>query len=206
MSQRIARRGSTRGADRVDRLVDRPRELARRLLDRPRRAHDRRALATEVRRQSLADAPRGAGHHDHLAVERTSCHPGILARAVIGSEVRSIYDARMAEITDEYMFEMLAQSKDYTLVLLEAGPNYADPSSPPIIFEHGRRNFSLRADGVLSIVCRVADDSKWSGIGVFNAPVDEVTRIMDGDPGVQAGVFTYEVHPVKSFPGDALPA
>jgi hypothetical protein len=28
---------------------------------------------------------------------------------------------------------------------------------------------------------------------------------MDADPGVQAGVFVYEVHPVRSFPGDALP-
>ena len=29
---------------------------------------------------------------------------------------------------------------------------------------------------------------------------------MDGDPGVQAGVFVYELHPCRSFPGDALPA
>ena len=28
---------------------------------------------------------------------------------------------------------------------------------------------------------------------------------MDDDPGVQAGVFTYEVHPVRGFPGDGLP-
>ena len=59
---------------------------------------------------------------------------------------------------------------------------------------------------MLSIVCPVVDDSQWSGIGIFNADAHEVARIMDGDPGVQAGVFTYEVHPVRSFPGDALPA
>ena len=35
--------------------------------------------------------------------------------------------------------------------------------------------------------------------------MDEVRRIMDGDPGVQAGVFTYELHPCRSFPGSALP-
>jgi len=28
---------------------------------------------------------------------------------------------------------------------------------------------------------------------------------MDGDPGVQAGVFEYEVHAVRGFPGDMLP-
>ena len=111
----------------------------------------------------------------------------------------------MTEITDEYMFEMLAKTKNYTLVLLKAGPQYGTPGADEIVFEHGRRNFALRADGVLSIVCPVADDSEWSGLGIFNAPIDDVVRIMDGDPGVQAGVFTYEVHPVRGFPGDALP-
>jgi hypothetical protein len=28
---------------------------------------------------------------------------------------------------------------------------------------------------------------------------------MDEDPGVKAGIFTYEVHPTCSFPGDRLP-
>jgi hypothetical protein len=27
---------------------------------------------------------------------------------------------------------------------------------------------------------------------------------MDGDPAIQAGVLSYEVHPVRGFPGDAL--
>jgi len=29
--------------------------------------------------------------------------------------------------------------------------------------------------------------------------------IMNDDPGVAAGVFTYQVHPCRGFPGDALP-
>jgi hypothetical protein len=28
---------------------------------------------------------------------------------------------------------------------------------------------------------------------------------MNDDPGVQAGVFTFEVHPCRGFPGDSLP-
>jgi len=111
----------------------------------------------------------------------------------------------MTEITDEYMFEMLGKSKDYTLLLLRVAADYDGPDARPTIFEHGRRNFALRAEGLLPIVCRVTDDSEWAGIGVFDATVDEVTRIMEGDPGVRAGIFTYEVHPVASFPGDALP-
>jgi YCII-related domain-containing protein len=109
-------------------------------------------------------------------------------------------------ITDEYMKEMLGQSKHYTIVLLRPGANYADtPEVGATIREHARRNFALRAEGVLRIVGPVADDSDLSGVGIFDAPVDEVVRIMDGDPGVAAGIFTYEAHPIRSFPGDGLP-
>ena len=112
----------------------------------------------------------------------------------------------MSEITDDYMRSMLGQSRSYTLAFLKEGPNRHMAGVEAIVWEHGRRNFELRADGVLAIVCPVTDDSEWSGIGVFHASVDEVTAIMDSDPGVQAGVFVYEVHPCRSFPGDALPA
>ena len=111
----------------------------------------------------------------------------------------------MPEITDEYMREMLGTSKDYTFLLLKAGANYTAPEAGSIMFEHARRNFQLRAEGVMPIVARVTDDSECSGIGIFNASIEEVARLMDDDPGVKAGVFTYEVHPVRSFPGDALP-
>ncbi|GAC1358128.1 MAG: hypothetical protein NVS2B12_28930 [Ktedonobacteraceae bacterium] len=63
----------------------------------------------------------------------------------------------------------------------------------------------LRAAGLLPIICRVTDDSDVAGIGIFNASVEEVKKIMDEDPGVRAGVFIYEVHPSRSFPGDCLP-
>jgi len=109
------------------------------------------------------------------------------------------------EITDDYMLEALTATKEYTFVLLNEGPNWDDPNRDKIIWEHGRRNFALRADGVLAIVCPIIDDSQRCGIGIFNAPVDETTSVMDGDPAVEAGVMTFEVHPVRSFPNDRLP-
>ena len=112
----------------------------------------------------------------------------------------------MAEITDEFMMAMLATTRVYSVVLLKAGPNRTMEEADKIVWEHGRRNFSLRADGVLAIVCPVTDGSELSGIGVFTTTEDETRAIMDSDPGVQAGVFVYEVHPCRSFPGDALPA
>ena len=112
----------------------------------------------------------------------------------------------MAEITDEYMRAMLPTTKEYTAVVLKVGPDRRMQGVDRIVWEHGRRNFSLRADGVLSIVCPVPGGEELNGIAIFNASVDETRAIMDGDPGVQAGVFVYEVHPCRSFPGDSLPA
>jgi hypothetical protein len=108
------------------------------------------------------------------------------------------------EITDEFMRDRLAKSRTYSLMILKAGPNYGTDGSERIIWEHGRRNFSLRAEGLLSIVCPVPDDSEVCGIGIFNADADRVRELMDGDPGVQAGVFVYELHLCRGFPGDAL--
>lgn len=111
----------------------------------------------------------------------------------------------MKEISNEYMMQMLSKSKNYTVVILRKTDKIKEPGAEKFLFEHGKRNFELREDGVLSIVCRVKDDSDVSGIGIFNATIEEVEKIMDGDPGVQAGIFTYEAHESTSFPGDTLP-
>ena len=108
-------------------------------------------------------------------------------------------------ITDEYMREMLGQTRPYTVVLLKRGSTYGEQGSDAVVWEHGRRNFELRADGRLAVVCPIADGSEWSGVAIFDGSPEDVAAIMDGDPGVQAGLFTYEVHPTRSFPGDALP-
>ena len=108
------------------------------------------------------------------------------------------------EITDDYMRDMLTQARMYTAVLLSAGPHRHDEGVSAIIWEHGRRNFELRAQGLLVVVMPVADDTPLAGIGVFNASVERTRDIMDGDPAVIAGVLTYQIHPVRGFPGDAL--
>jgi hypothetical protein len=112
----------------------------------------------------------------------------------------------MVTITNEMMQERLAQTRAYSLVILKEGPNYRQPGADKIIWEHGRRNFALRQDGALAIVCPVRDDSEVCGIGIFDADPDATTRLMAEDPAVLAGVLIFEVHPVRGFPGDALPA
>ncbi len=44
----------------------------------------------------------------------------------------------MAAITDELMREMISRSKDYTIVILKAGPKRNMPGAEKIIWEHGR--------------------------------------------------------------------
>ena len=111
----------------------------------------------------------------------------------------------MGEITDDYMRTMLTRSAPFSVVILEKGPAHGSDGSDAIVWEHGRRNFELRAAGLLAVVCPVPDDSEVCGVGIFTPPPDEVARLMDDDPGVRAGVFTYSVHPCRSFPGDGLP-
>ncbi len=111
----------------------------------------------------------------------------------------------MVAITDEVMRERLAQTKAYTLVLLRATPKRQEAGFDAIIWEHGRRNFELREQGALAIVCPVMDDSGLAGIGIFAGSPEETAKIMDGDPAVEAGILTYEVHPVRGFPASSLP-
>jgi len=111
----------------------------------------------------------------------------------------------MTTITDEFMQQTLSTTKDYSIVLLKPGPAArTTPEIKKIVWEHARRNFALRAEGVLSIVCPVTAETSLSGLYIFDAAVEETRRIMEVDPAVQAGVFIFEVHPCKSFPGDSL--
>ena len=111
----------------------------------------------------------------------------------------------MKEITDEYMKEMLTKSRDYAAVILKKAHAYGQPGTDKIVWEHGKRNFALRAEGILSVVCPVRDGSEISGLGIFNGTVDEIRKVMEEDPGVKAGIFVYEIHACRGFPGDRLP-
>jgi hypothetical protein len=111
----------------------------------------------------------------------------------------------MKIFTDEEMNELLPSVRPYSVVILRAGTQFGKDGSAGIIWEHGRRNFGLRAEGAMPVVLPVADGSEVCGVCVFNRTVEETAAIMNDDPGVCAGVFTFEVHPCGGFPGDCLP-
>lgn len=108
-------------------------------------------------------------------------------------------------ITDEFMKAHLAQVNSYCLMILKDGPNRHMEGAEKIIWEHGRRNFALRESGIMPIICPVSDGSEVCGIGIFTVGAEEVKKIYEDDPGVKKGVFIFEVHPCRGFPGSSLP-
>ncbi|HEY0814809.1 MAG TPA: SRPBCC family protein [Pseudonocardia sp.] len=108
-------------------------------------------------------------------------------------------------LSDEEMNRRRAAVKPFTAVLLRTTSTFVRPDVDPIVWEHGRRNFALMDAGLAAIILPATDDSDWAGLAVFTVGPDEVHAIMDGDPGVAAGIFSYEAHPVRGFPGAALP-
>jgi hypothetical protein len=63
---------------------------------------------------------------------------------------------------------------------------------------------SLRADGVIAILCPVISDTV-AGVAILTEPLGRAHEIMAADPCVQAGMMTCEVLPCLGFPGDSLP-
>lgn len=110
-----------------------------------------------------------------------------------------------AHISDDYMRGRIGKAKTFTLVVLKPTAAYHQPDARPVVWEHGRRNMALQAAGVMPIVCPVGDD-QISGIAIFNTDADEARSIMSDDPGVRAGIFTFDLHACRGFPGDALPS
>lgn len=114
----------------------------------------------------------------------------------------------MDEASDNKVDGHLSEARGYTILILKKGPMYQEDAEngKPIVWEHGKRNMTLRKDGVLAVVCPIIDDSEYAGIGVFNRTVEEARKIMNDDPAIKAKVLTYGVYSGKGFPGDMLPS
>lgn len=108
-------------------------------------------------------------------------------------------------ISDDEMKQTLGTAKNYTIVFLKAGLRTDHPQVQSIIWEHGKRNLALRAEGVMPIICPLKDECEIKGVAILNVNKEEAKQIMDGDPAIIEGILSYEVHPIMSFPGDSLP-
>ena len=111
----------------------------------------------------------------------------------------------MTIITDEFMRQMQEKLKEYCVCIVRTTPRRAQTGAHRLVAEHNRRNFALRAEGSLAILCQISDGSTVSAVSIFNASPEAVKKIMDEDPAVKEGIFTYELHVGHCLPGDMLP-
>lgn len=115
-------------------------------------------------------------------------------------------DAALPTVTDEALREALQTIRPYTVCVLSAGPRFQEPGPErerwvaDLIWEHAKRNYALYLAGLKRVVCPIADGSGVTGFSVFDAGPEDVDRIMREDPGVKAGLFTYEIHATRTFP------
>jgi uncharacterized protein YciI len=105
--------------------------------------------------------------------------------------------------TDEEMRAALATTREYTLVLLRRTPKRDEPGADAIVWEHGRRYFELKDSGELLVVGPLGD-GEFAGLCIFATDLERTRALMDADPAVRAGIFTYQLQTLRSFPGDAL--
>lgn len=108
-------------------------------------------------------------------------------------------------VTDEQIQQLAATARPYSVALLWWGPERHMDGAEAVELEHQRRMVSLRADGVISILCPVGSET-MAGVAIMDLPAEEAREVMGGDPCVQAGMMVCEVHSCHGFPGDALPA
>ncbi len=107
-------------------------------------------------------------------------------------------------VTDEQIQQLAATAKPYTLVQLRWTPDRHQEGAEAIELEHQRRMVSLRAAGVVAILCPVISDTV-AGVAILTQDPEKAEQTMAADPCVQAGMMTCEVLPCAGFPGDTLP-
>ena len=110
----------------------------------------------------------------------------------------------MKTYSDDELNALLLSATPYSVVIIRSGPNYADDQAVALSWEHNRRNFGLRDQGLQVAYLRVLDDSDIYGVEVLDVTVDDAVALMDDDPAVAAGVLAYEVHPCRGFPGGSV--
>jgi len=102
--------------------------------------------------------------------------------------------------TDDEMNELLPAAKAYSVVLLKQGPNFTDDTAPAVIWEHGRRNFGLRHDGVLPIVLPASQVARLfdevAGFVGYQLTIDLPRQVIVKPDG---GELPFDVQPFRKY-------
>jgi hypothetical protein len=107
-------------------------------------------------------------------------------------------------VGDEYVASELARARLYTIVYLRPGPRYDDPDDGGLVYAHVKRNFELKLAGDIAVVGPTRSEGEVCGLYIFNCDPARATELIETDPAVEAGFFTFEVQALMAFPGDTL--
>jgi hypothetical protein len=123
--------------------------------------------------------------------------------AAVDGEDGSV-DETNPTVTDEQIQALAATARPFSLAQLHWTTDRYQEGCEAIEREHQRRMVSLRARGVIAILCPVMSDD-LAGVAIMTEPPEQARATMAADPCVRAGMMTCEVVPCAGFPGDALP-
>ena len=110
----------------------------------------------------------------------------------------------MDPVTEEQVHALAATARPFSLVQLSWASGRYQRDADAIEREHQRRMVSLRAEGVIAVLCPVQSEG-LCGVAIMTQPVEQARETIAADPCVQAGMMTAEVLPCVGFPGDSLP-
>lgn len=107
-------------------------------------------------------------------------------------------------VTDEQIDALAATAQPFSFLQLSWAPGRHQDGAGAIEREHQRRMVSLRADGVIAVLCPVQSE-EVAGVAILTTSAEESAALIAEDPCVQAGMMTFRVLPCVGFPGDSLP-
>ena len=108
---------------------------------------------------------------------------------------------------DRQIDEQAGCGRQYTLLLLWAGPNRTpdDPNIEALQRSHLRHLFTLRHAGQLLVNGPALDAGDLVGLGIFDdVDLEAVSALAAADPAVCAGRLCVDVRPWFGIPGDSI--
>jgi hypothetical protein len=107
-------------------------------------------------------------------------------------------------VSDDQIDALAAAARPFSLAHLRWAPGRHQEGAEAVEREHQRRMVSLRATGVIAVLCPIVSDT-FAGMAILTQPLDRAQETMAADPCVLAGMMTCEVLPCFGFPGDTVP-
>ncbi len=99
--------------------------------------------------------------------------------------------------------EHLSRTKRYGMIVLTRGPNYE--TQKDVMPAHATFWIRRKEEGLVLTNGPVLGDGDIVGLGIFRSEdLDEITLLMEKDPGVITGRFRYRAMTYVGAPGDAL--